>query len=166
MNKEEIKNLAIECGFDYSPHPLINTILITSVELAAYTAAVEAPLQARIAQLESIDEDKKENAELTKLAKSYLDSANVWHDRYMKRCADNESLRQQQGVAIMAVEEELQELTDHINKVWEDTYPDAVPADTMIALKNRVKNLSEDRACWLFNAKVLQNKLNAIEETK
>ena len=59
--------------------------------------------------------------------------------------------------------EALQELTDHINKVWADTYPDAVDATTMLALKNRVKNLAEDRACWVFNAKVLQNKLNAME---
>ena len=55
------------------------------------------------------------------------------------------------------------ELTDNINKVWADTYTDAVPADTMLALKNRVKNLAEDRACWVFNARVLQNKLNAME---
>ena len=81
----------------------------------------------------------------------------------MKRCADNESLRQQQGVAIIAVEEELQELTQHINKVWEDIYPGAVDATTMLALKNRIKNLAEDRACWVFNARVLQNKLNAME---
>ena len=58
---------------------------------------------------------------------------------------------------------ELKELTDHINKVWADTYPDAVDATTMLALKNRIKNLAEDRACWVFNAKVLQNKLNAME---
>ena len=64
------------------------------------------------------------------------------------------------------IERELQELTDHINKVWADTYPDAVPADTIFALKMRVKNLAEDRACWVFNARVLQNKLNAMEEIK
>ena len=61
------------------------------------------------------------------------------------------------------LEQDLKELTDHINKVWADTYPDAVPADTMLALKNRIKNLAEDRACWVFNARVLQNKLNSLE---
>ena len=56
------------------------------------------------------------------------------------------------------------ELADHINKVWADTYPGAVDATTMIALKNRVKNLAEDRNCWVFNAKVLQNKLVALDK--
>jgi len=59
--------------------------------------------------------------------------------------------------------QELKELTDHINKVWADTYPGAVPAETIFALKMRVKNLAEDRACWVFNAKVLNNKLIALE---
>ena len=66
----------------------------------------------------------------------------------------------------MTPEQELRELTDHINAVWNDTYPDAVDAITMLALKNRIKNLAEDRACWVFNARVLQNKLNAMEEIK
>ena len=64
---------------------------------------------------------------------------------------------------IGSLREYFKELKDHINKVWADTYPDAVPADTMLALKNRIKNLAEDRACWVFNARVLQNKLNSLE---
>jgi len=55
------------------------------------------------------------------------------------------------------------ELKDHINKVWADTYPGAVPADSILALKCRVTNLAEDRNCWVFNAKVLNNKLIALE---
>ena len=59
--------------------------------------------------------------------------------------------------------QELKELTDHINKVWEDTYPGAVPADSILALKCRITNLAEDRNCWVFNTKVLNNKLIALE---
>ena len=50
MNQEEIKKLAIECG-------LVNGVDVESKfldwkkEIEAYTTAVEAPLQARIAQL-------------------------------------------------------------------------------------------------------------------
>ena len=51
-------------------------------------------------------------------------------------------------------------LKNCINETWLDTYPGAVPADTLVALTNRVKNLAADRNCWLFNAKVLNNKLN------
>lgn len=60
---------------------------------------------------------------------------------------------------------ELQELTDHINKVWADTYSGAEPVSTMFALKNRITSLAEDRNCWLFNAKVANNKLNELEKT-
>jgi len=66
----------------------------------------------------------------------------------------------------MTPEQELQELKDHINKVWADTYPGAVDATTMLALKNRVLNLAEDRNCWLFNARVANNKLNELEAKK
>ena len=156
MSKSELVRLAVQRGEPRPDTTQINTWrLLESSEGNNMTA--------REGWQACAEQKDAEIAEQTKLAKSYLDSANVWHDRYMKRCADNESLRQQQGVAIMAVEEELQELTDHINKVWADTYPDAVPADTMIALKNRIKNLAEDRACWVFNARVLQNKLNSLE---
>lgn len=58
---------------------------------------------------------------------------------------------------------ELQELTDHINRVWADTYEGAESVSTMFALKARVTNLAEDRNCWLFNAKVANNKLNELE---
>lgn len=57
------------------------------------------------------------------------------------------------------------ELTDHINKVWADTYAGAEPVSTLFALKARVTNLAEDRNCWLFNAKVANNKLNELEKT-
>ena len=47
MNKDELKKLAIECGA-YGKHDMV----FTDTELEDYTAAVEAPLQARIAQLQ------------------------------------------------------------------------------------------------------------------
>jgi hypothetical protein len=60
----------------------------------------------------------------------------------------------------------LTELANHINKVWADTYQGAVPATSLDALKNRVTNLAEDRNCWLFNARVANNKLNELEGKK
>ena len=47
MTQDEIKKLAIECGAIGGA-----TCVFYLYELTAYTAAVEAPLQARIAQLE------------------------------------------------------------------------------------------------------------------
>ena len=46
MNQEEISKLAIKCGAIGGA-----ACVFYGYELAAYTAAVEAPLQARIAQL-------------------------------------------------------------------------------------------------------------------
>ena len=51
MNQEEIKKLAIECGL-VNGVDVESTFLDWKKEIEAYTEAVEAPLQARIAQLE------------------------------------------------------------------------------------------------------------------
>ena len=60
MNQSEIKKLAIECGADEEIDRLTYVYVFTKDELAAYTAAVEAPLQARIAQLEEALKDASE----------------------------------------------------------------------------------------------------------
>lgn len=58
---------------------------------------------------------------------------------------------------------ELDKLKATINAVWADTYPGSVDTQDMSALQCRVKNLAEDRNCWVFNAKVANNKLNELE---
>lgn len=51
MKPEEIKKLATECGADHSV--VWSNFTFCEGELAAYTAAVEAPLQARIDELQN-----------------------------------------------------------------------------------------------------------------
>lgn len=57
----------------------------------------------------------------------------------------------------------MEELKATINSCWEKAYPGSVPVEDITALCMRVKNLTEDRANWLFNARVLQKQVNEME---
>jgi 1-aminocyclopropane-1-carboxylate deaminase/D-cysteine desulfhydrase-like pyridoxal-dependent ACC family enzyme len=78
MTPEQIIDLAIECG-DLQAHEDTFCVLFDAKQLAAYTAAVEAPLHARIDRLNremlvlSVDAEKeldKANARIAELEKA------------------------------------------------------------------------------------------------
>lgn len=57
-------------------------------------------------------------------------------------------------------------LRDTINEVWEAAYPGSAKVDDLLALKMRVQQLAEDRANWVFNARVLQKQVNELTQPK
>lgn len=57
----------------------------------------------------------------------------------------------------------MKELKTTINEAWEKAYPGSVPVEDVHALCMRVRNLAEDRANWLFNARALQKQVNEME---
>jgi len=63
------------------------------------------------------EQKDKEIEAKAKLAQQYLDSANEWHRRHMKRCEDTEAIRQKHGVEIMAAEEEIAELKAYVEQL-------------------------------------------------
>lgn len=62
--------------------------------------------------------------------------------------------------------EQLAQLTAAINAEWARLYPGAEPVSELFALVNRVKNIGADRDAWIFNARVLQKKINEMEVGK
>ena len=60
---------------------------------------------------------------------------------------------------------DLQKLTAVINEVWQAAYG-GEPVTDLFALQMRVKNIAEDRDCWVFNYKVLHKAYNEFEKEK
>lgn len=61
--------------------------------------------------------------------------------------------------------DELAELKQAINDVWIKAYGGEVMNDVH-ALKCRVQNLSTDRECWIFNARVSEKECKRLNEEK
>ncbi len=98
MTQDKIRNLAIDCGADVENYLDAVITAFNEEELAAYTAAVEAPLQARIAQLEEALNDEcgdRCNAEYNPCAarKVLNESSSTWLSEHDKEVVARERER-------------------------------------------------------------------------